>query len=164
MCIRDSAYTLKKRLIENYGEVISYEGKSVYLFPQPEVIAKLTDEDLRPLQFSRSKIKYLKNVAQAIVDGEISKDILSKMTYEDANAKLIEIKGVGNWTADYVLMKCLRLPDAFPISDVGVHNAIKFQLGLEQKPTIEEIEKMAKHWQGWKSYATFYLWHSLLKE
>lgn len=157
------AYTLKKRLIENFGELISYQDKSVYVFPKPEVIAKLTDEDLRPLQFSRSKIKYLTGVAQAIVEGRISKEILSNMAYDDAKAKLIELKGVGNWTADYVLMKCLRFPDAFPISDVGVHNAIKFQLGMENKPSIEEIEKMAAQWQGWKSYATFYLWHSLLK-
>ncbi len=157
------AYTLKRRLIENFGEQISYQDKSVYVFPKPEVIAKLTDEDLRPLQFSRSKIKYLTGVAQAIVEGKISKEILSNMTYDDAKAKLMQLKGVGNWTADYVLMKCLRFSDAFPISDVGVHNAIKFQLGLENKPSIEEIEIMAKQWQGWKSYATFYLWHSLLK-
>lgn len=157
------AYSLKKRLVENFGKVILFEGREFYLFPKAEVIAKLTDEDLRPLQFSRSKIKYLTGVAQAIVEGKISKLKLTKLDYETAKSKLVELKGIGNWSADYVLMKCLRFPDALPISDVGLHNAIKFQLGQKEKPSIEEIEKMAKNWKGWKSYVTFYYWHSLLK-
>jgi len=157
------AYTLKKRLVEHYGKVILFEGRTFYLFPKATIIAQLTEEDLRPHQFSRSKIKYLTGVAQAIVDGKISKEILSKMSYEEAKNKLVELKGIGNWSADYVLMKCLRHPDAFPITDVGLHNAIKFQLGQKEKPSIEAIEKMAVNWKGWKSYVTFYLWHSLLK-
>ena len=156
------AYSLKKRLVEDFGRKIHFEGKDFYLFPTAKVISKLTDDDLRPLQFSRSKIKYLTGVAKAIDEGVISKNILSQLSYDEAKVKLIEHKGVGNWTADYVLMKCLRYPDAFPISDVGIHNAIKKELGLEKKPSIENIEDMAKNWGGWKSYATFYLWHSLL--
>lgn len=156
------AYTLKKRLVESVGQKIYFEGKCFYLFPTAHVIAKLTEDDLRPLQFSRSKIKYLTGVAKAIEAGEISKNMLSKLSYEEAKAKLIEYNGVGNWTADYVLMKCLRCPDAFPISDVGIHNAIKKELNLEKKPSIKSIEEMAESWEGWKAYATFYLWHSLL--
>lgn len=71
------------------------------------------------------------------------------------------IRGVGAWTADYVMMKCLHHPAAFPIADVGLHQAIKRQLGLERKPTIEEIEEMSTNWGGWQAYATFYLWRSL---
>ena len=156
------AYSLKKRLVENFGQKIEFEGKDYFLFPTAKVISKLTEDDLRPHQFSRSKIKYLTGVAKAIDAGEISKTILLQLSYEAAKAKLIEHKGVGNWTADYVLMKCLRCPDAFPITDVGIHNAIKKELNLEQKPSLESIEKMAEKWMGWKSYATFYLWHSLL--
>ena len=156
------AYSLKKRLVENFGQKIEFDGKEFFLFPNANVISKLTEDDLRPHQFSRSKIKYLTGVAKAIDSGEISKEILLKLPYEEAKVKLIEHKGVGNWTADYVLMKCLRCPDAFPITDVGIHNAIKKELNMEQKPSIERIEEMAKNWIGWKSYATFYLWHSFL--
>lgn len=158
------AYTLKKRLVENFGQKIHFKGKDFYLFPSAKIISKLTEDDLRPLQFSRSKIKYLTGVAKAIDAGEVSKTMLLQLSYEEAKVKLIEYKGVGNWTADYVLMKCLRCPDAFPITDVGIHNAIKKELNLEAKPSIESIEEMAENWNGWKSYATFYLWHSLLYE
>ncbi len=158
------AYSLKKRLVENFGRKIHFDGNDFYLFPTAQVISKLTEEDLRPFQFSRSKIKYLTGVAKAIAGGKISKNMLSQLSYDEAKAKLIEHKGVGNWTADYVLMKCLRYPDALPIKDVGIHNAIKKELNLEKKPSIEGIEQMAENWDGWKAYATFYLWHSLLPD
>ncbi|WP_413229458.1 hypothetical protein [Heyndrickxia sporothermodurans] len=59
------------------------------------------------------------------------------------------------------MMKCLNHPSAFPIADVGLHNALKVQLQLERKPTIEEINEFAANWEGWQAYATFYLWRSL---
>lgn len=58
-------------------------------------------------------------------------------------------------------MKCLHQSSAFPIADVGLHNALKVPLGLNRKPTIEEIKEVATNWQGWQAYATFYLWRSL---
>lgn len=81
--------------------------------------------------------------------------------YEAMKKRLMDIRGIGAWTADYVLMKCLQQPTAFPIADVGLHNALKIQLALERKPTIEELKNYAEHWQGWQAYATFYLWRSL---
>ena len=75
--------------------------------------------------------------------------------------RLISIRGVGDWTADYTIMKCFDINDAFPIADVGIHNALKGILGLDKKPTIEEIEKLSVNWSGWEAYATFYLWRSL---
>ena len=79
----------------------------------------------------------------------------------DMYQALIHMRGVGAWTADYVLMKCLHHRAAFPIADVGLHNALKNQLGLERKPNIMEIKEIATHWEGWQAYATFYLWRSL---
>jgi len=157
------AYSLKKRLVENFGESIIFNEKKYFLFPKPEVLANLREEDLRPFQFSRSKAKYLIGVGQHIAEGKINKSILKQLTYEDAKSKLIELKGIGPWSADYVLMKCFRQPTAFPIADVGIHNAIKKQLDWDRKPTISEIEKMIKKWpKHWLGYVTFYLWHSLL--
>lgn len=157
------AYTLKKRLVENFGRKISFDNNDFFLFPSASVMANLTEDDLRPLQFSRSKIKYLTTLANAIHLQDISKAKLSQLSYDDAKKQLIAYKGIGNWTADYVLMKCLRMPNAFPITDVGIHNAIKAALKLKEKPSLERVEAMSKNWENWKAYATFYLWHSLLK-
>ena len=81
--------------------------------------------------------------------------------FKEAEKMLVKIRGIGPWTANYVLMRCLRFPNAFPIADVGLHNAIKHLTGTEEKPTIEEIWKLAAPWTGWESYATFYLWRFL---
>jgi DNA-3-methyladenine glycosylase II len=74
---------------------------------------------------------------------------------------LVNIRGIGPWTANYVLMRCLRFPSAFPIDDVGLQNAIKHPLGRDKKPTKDEIMKFAGNWTNWESYATFYLWRFL---
>ncbi|WP_306009470.1 hypothetical protein [Bacillus sp. MMSF_3328] len=73
----------------------------------------------------------------------------------------MSLKGVGAWTADYVRMKCLLDPAAFPIGDAGFQNALKLQMGLDRKPSIEEVEKAASRWAGWQAYAVFYFWRSL---
>ena len=88
--------------------------------------------------------------------------VLEKNDYNEAKNALVKIRGIGPWTANYVLMRCLGDPSAFPIEDIGLHNAIKLQLNLEQKPTIEEIRKVAAGWTNWQAYATFYLYRSLL--
>ena len=58
-------------------------------------------------------------------------------------------------------MRCLRHPDAFPLADVGLHNALKKVLNRTEKPSMAEIEDWAKNWSGWRAYATFYLWRTL---
>ncbi|WP_026906763.1 DNA-3-methyladenine glycosylase 2 [Paucisalibacillus globulus] len=156
------AYSLKKRLVEQYGESLTYDGQTYWLFPTHEKIAELEIEDLKRLQFSTRKAEYVIGVAEALTSGQFSKEtLLDLKEYHYVHQALLSIRGVGAWTADYVMMKCLHYPDAFPIADVGLHNALKQQLGLERKPTIEEIEKIAVNWKGWEAYTTFYLWRSL---
>jgi DNA-3-methyladenine glycosylase II len=73
----------------------------------------------------------------------------------------MKIKGVGNWTANYALMKTFHYPDAFPLEDAGLHNAIRNLKKLEHKPTLAEVQKIFKKYKGWEAYATLYLWKSL---
>ncbi len=156
------AYTLKKRFVEQFGESLSHGEQTYWLYPSAERIATLAVEDLRPLQYTGRKAEYIIDLAKTVASGELTKEKLLKMpTPLDMYQALIHMRGVGAWTADYVLMKCLHHRAAFPIADVGLHNALKNQLGLERKPTIMEIKEIAAHWEGWQAYATFYLWRSL---
>lgn len=156
------AYTLKKRLVEHFGDSVTFEGESHWLFPTAEKIATIQVEDLRKLQFTQRKAEYIIDIAKSIANGQLTKEMLrQKKDYEDMKKSLMAIRGIGAWTADYVLMKSYQELSAFPIADVGLHNALKMQLGLERKPTIEEINHHSQHWQGWQAYATFYLWRSL---
>lgn len=156
------AYTLKRRLVESFGRRIECAGETYWLFPTPDVIAGLTVADLDGLRMTTKKCEYLIGVAQLIVEGKLSKELLwDGGDYQQAEKRLTSIHGIGPWTANYVLMRCLRMPSAFPIDDVGLHNAIKFLLGKEKKPTKAEIRELSKAWTNWESYATFYLWRFL---
>ena len=156
------AYSLKKRLVHNFGEKIIFDNENFYSLPTPERLASLNLEDFQPLQFSKSKAKYILNVSREFAEGNLSQEILKKLTFEEVKEKLVKIKGVGNWTANYSMMKSLKNYDAFPVEDVGLHNAVKTQYGLAAKPTIKELNQMAEKWKDWRGYATFYFWHSLL--
>lgn len=155
------AYTLKQRFVEKFGEAVCWNGNTYHLFPSPEKVATLTDEDLLPLQFSRQKSKYTTGIAQAFAEGSISKHQLKDLALAEAKEKLMTIKGIGNWTANYALMKTFRYPDAFPLEDAGLHNALKNQLGLDKKPSLDHVKKIFKKYAGWEAYATLYLWKSL---
>ncbi|PGM93020.1 DNA-3-methyladenine glycosylase family protein [Bacillus cereus] len=156
------AYTLKRRLVENFGNYVEWNDRKHWIFPSPEVIANLSVEDLTLLKMTTRKCEYLIDIAQLITEGKLSKEsLLEIQDVRLAEKQLTSIRGIGPWTAHYVLMRCLRFPSAFPIDDVGLHNAIKFITGSEKKPTKNEIKEFAANWTSWESYATFYLWRVL---
>jgi DNA-3-methyladenine glycosylase II len=155
------AYTLKQKFVERYGEAITLKEEPYYLFPTAAVVAQLAEAQLLALQFSRQKAAYTINIAKAFAAGFVSKEKLVGLSLKEAKDLLMEIKGIGNWTANYALMKTFRHADAFPLEDAGIHNAIKNLKKLTKKPSLEEVKKVYKKYKGWEAYATLYLWKSL---
>ncbi|MGG1661606.1 DNA-3-methyladenine glycosylase family protein [Brevibacillus sp. NRS-1366] len=156
------AYTMKKRFTEQFGEKLTFADKRYWLYPTFQTVASLQVDDLRELQFTTRKAEYVIGVAKAMATGELKKEkLLDMRESQQMHQALTAIRGVGAWTADYVMMKCLQQKSAFPIADVGLHNALKIQLGLKEKPSQAQIRQMAVKWEGWEAYATFYLWRSL---
>ena len=155
------AYTIKQRFVENFGEKLFWNDQNYFLFPTPQRVISLGDDDLLPLQFSRQKSKYTVNIAEAFASGDISKEKLRGLPLLEAKEILMKIKGVGNWTANYALMKSFRYPDAFPLEDAGIHNAIKNLKRMKKKPTLDQVKRIFKKYKGWEAYATLYLWKSL---
>ena len=155
------AYTLKQKFVERYGEALTLKEETYYLFPAPAVVAQLTEAQLLALQFSRQKAAYTINIAKAFAEGVVSKEMLVGLSLKEAKDHLMEIKGIGNWTANYALMKTFRHADAFPLEDAGIHNAIRNLKKLTKKPSLEEVKKVYKKYKGWEAYATLYLWKSL---
>lgn len=155
------AYTLKQRLIQAFGYVLEEGGYTYYLYPHPAVIATLQPEDLTVMQFSRSKAAALIRVAKLMAAGELTADIIKQLPYEQARETLVAIKGIGNWSANYVLMKFAQHPQALPLEDAGLHNALKSRLNLPAKPALNEVKELTDHWKNHAAYATFYCWRSL---
>lgn len=155
------AYTLKQRFVEHFGTRIDFADKTWFLFPEPKVVASLKDSDLLPLQFSRQKSDYIIGLGKAFAEGVITRERIGSLPFEEAKTELMKIRGIGNWTANYVLMKTFRYPNAFPLEDAGLHNAIRNNWKMDRKPTLEEVRKIFQKYTGWEAYATLYLWKSL---
>ena len=155
------AYSLKRQFVESFGDSIEWNGKKYWVFPPYERIAQLEPTDLAAIKMTVKKSEYIIGIARLMANGELSKEQLKKMDFKEAEKSLIKIRGIGPWTANYVLMRCLRFQTAFPIDDVGLINSIKTLRNMNQKPMKEEILALSIPWKNWESYATFYLWRVL---
>ncbi|MFJ6211131.1 DNA glycosylase [Lysinibacillus sp. NPDC092081] len=155
------AYSLKRQFVEGFGDSIEWNGKKYWVFPSYERIARLTPNDLADIKMTVKKSEYIIGIAKLMASGELSREKLMKMNFKDAEKNLIKIRGIGPWTANYVLMRCLRFQTAFPIDDVGLINSIKILRNMDRKPRKDEILEISSPWKNWESYATFYLWRVL---
>lgn len=156
------AYKCKRALVEKYSYKETYQGKDYYLFPEPAILANVTVEELRTIQFSRQKSEYIIGIAKLFADNKISKANILALKEEQAIEKeLIKIRGVGAWTANYAMMKCLKCPNALTYGDVGLYNALHAIKGFPKRPTKEQLDDFFAPFEGWKAYLVLYLWRSL---
>jgi DNA-3-methyladenine glycosylase II len=155
------AYKLKRVLVERYGERLALGGREYFLFPDPERLASIEPEELRPRQFSGQKSRYIVDLARAVAGGQLDLESFAKLPAEEARAALVELRGVGRWTAEYVLMRGLAFRDELPAADVGLQVAAGRLYGLAVRPTEPELRTLAEPWAGWRTYYAFYLWFTL---
>ncbi|OEK04108.1 DNA-3-methyladenine glycosylase family protein [Roseivirga misakiensis] len=156
------AFKLKRRLVEAYGESIVFKGHKLYHFPSPKALVNLDEEYLKTQQFSRGKVKYIKNVAESFLKDGLSKSTLLKIPeFGERQMLLTNIKGIGVWSANYALMKTLHQPEAIPFGDTGLTQSL-FNFGLiPDRKDEAAIIKFFKEMRGWEAYTVFYLWRSL---
>lgn len=150
------ATTLTTRLIKTLSEPANVElPRDLHgLFPLPEKVAKA---DLEALGFTKSRADTLKRFSAAYHAGDLEFDNLAGLP--EKLAKLIEIKGIGDWTANYIAMRALRETDAFPAADLGLLKAYGMVSG--QDVSAKELAAKSEAWRPWRAYAAMYLWQSL---
>jgi AraC family transcriptional regulator of adaptative response / DNA-3-methyladenine glycosylase II len=142
------ATTLAGRLARTLGQPFSAPGGLTHIFPPPDVLA---DANLDGLGLTKARSETIRALARAACDGRIGFEGVASS--EDFMARMCEIPGIGKWTAQYVAMRALGEPDAFPSGDLGLLRA----LALESPG---ELERRAEAWRPWRSYASMYLWTS----
>ena len=148
----ESARSVLNKLMQAIGPV------------NPEGFLALDDAALRAMGFSRQKAMYVRGLAHAIQTGEIDPDALAYLTNADVRKRLMEIKGIGTWTADTYLLFSLRRPDAWPSGDLALAKAIQEVRGLARKPDWEDVDSIAGDWRPWRAVAARILWHHYLCE
>ena len=130
----------------------------------PEELLKIPENRLREAGISFQKIKYLKDLSEKTVKEEIRLHELKHKQNEDVVAELIKIKGIGQWSAEMFLMFSLGREDVFSFGDLGLQNAIQKLYKLRSKPTEKQMERLAKKWSPYRTYAAMILWRSLDNE
>lgn len=139
------ATVLAGRIARAFGEPFS-AGSLTHTFPAPEVLG---DAELSSIGLPKARAATIRALARAVRDGQINFEGI--IDIDQFLNRLCEIPGIGNWTAQYIAMRALREPDAFPSSDLGLLRAL--DLG-----TARELERRAEAWRPWRAYAAMYLW------
>jgi AraC family transcriptional regulator of adaptative response / DNA-3-methyladenine glycosylase II len=142
------ATTLAGRLVKDFGCVFPGIGDVNHLFPTPETLA---DADLTGIGLTGARRETIRSLSRAVCDGWINFEGIVES--ESFLERLKEIPGIGSWTAQYIAMRALGEPDAFPAGDAALLSA----LNLENSAGLES---RAEGWRPWRSYATMYLWTS----
>jgi AraC family transcriptional regulator of adaptative response / DNA-3-methyladenine glycosylase II len=141
------ASTLAGRLANTFGEPFHAAGGITHIFPAPPVLA---DANFAGIGLPRARAETIRALARAVCDGQISfEGIVDSADFLD---RLCEIPGIGQWTAQYIAMRALQEPDAFPSSDLGLLRALNLQ-------TPRELERRAEAWRPWRAYAAVQLWN-----
>lgn len=129
--------------------------------PTPELVMKASDETLRSVGLSRQKIGYLRDLSSKVLSDELPLHEVESMDDDDLIAHLVQVKGIGRWTAQMFLMFRLGRRDVLPELDLGIQNAIRRAYRKRKRPTPKDVQKIGAKWRPHASVACWYLWRSL---
>jgi AraC family transcriptional regulator of adaptative response / DNA-3-methyladenine glycosylase II len=141
------ATALAGRIVKAFGQPFAAANNLTHLFPLPEVLA---DANLASVGMPGARAETIRGLARVVCNGRIRFDGVT-----DCDAfltRLCEIPGIGKWTAQYVAMRALGEPDAFPSSDLGLLRALSLN-------STRDLERRAEAWRPWRAYAAVYLWN-----
>jgi AraC family transcriptional regulator of adaptative response / DNA-3-methyladenine glycosylase II len=141
------------RLVALYGRPLEEPaGAITHIFPTPAAVAEVDSLEVR---MPRVRANALRALAGAVLDGEL--DLRAGADREAARSALLELPGIGPWTASYVCMRALGDSDAFPPGDAAVRRALE-RLGEDGRPAA--AQRLAERWRPWRSYALMHLWRA----
>lgn len=130
-------------------------------FPDPKQLATSEVEQLRAAGLSRNKALAVIDLAAKTIDGTIpATDELTALPDEEIIQRLIQVRGVGKWTAEMYLMFTLQRPDILPLDDIGIQNGVRSAYQMDQRPTKQQLTKLGQTWSPWRTIASWYLWRA----
>jgi DNA-3-methyladenine glycosylase II len=130
----------------------------------PENVLNMSEIDVKKIGLTRQKTIYCRQLAQALLSGTLNLETLKTMSDDAAREKLMQVKGIGTWSADVYLLMVLRRPDILPKGDIALYTAAKEIKKLNQRPNYEEFRQMAEAWRPLRAAAARILWHHYLCE
>jgi len=129
--------------------------------PTPKQIVKISFEKMRSAGVSGQKISYLKDLSEKFIDRTIKPEQFPRMANEEIRQHLMQVKGIGRWTADMFLMFTLHRPDVLPTGDLGIQKGMQKIYNLKTLPNPARMEKIVKPLRPYATVACWYLWRAI---
>ena len=129
--------------------------------PTPEKVLKVSEEEFRTIGMSYAKARYVRNLAESVLKGEVSLKRLPKMEDGEVVAELTKVKGIGRWTAEMFLIFTLGREDVFSFGDLGLRRGLEKVYGKNRIRSQKSAEKITSRWAPYRSYGSLALWHVL---
>lgn len=157
------ASIMSQQLSTKVADIIYKRFLALYGKKEPTVqqILDTSFETLRAIGMSNAKTNYVQNVCRFFIEQGLNDQHLYKMSSEEVQQKLIQIKGVGKWTTEMILMFALQHEDVFPVDDLGIQQAMikLYKLDVSSKKLLQEqMYKVAEKWRPYRTYACVHLW------
>jgi DNA-3-methyladenine glycosylase II len=127
----------------------------------PEGILLKKPTELRACGLSDRKTEYIVDLARRFAEGLVHPYRWDEMSDEEVIADLVQVRGIGRWTAEMFLIFNLLRPDVFPLDDLGLQKAIRVSYFRKRPVSVSRMRKLGESWRPWRSVATWYLWRSL---
>ncbi len=154
------ATTTRSRLVHRFGSEVEFGGRRLWAFPSPGELASADPQELRDLQLNWAKAHAIVGIARAAADGAL--DGLAARPAEEVVTRLTALRGVGPWTADWFLARCLGRPDAVAAGDLGVRKAVgTIYLGVDRPASETEVRTVTDPWADAANWAVHLLLEAL---
>ena len=152
---------IRSLLVENYGVRATIADREWYAFPRAESLAIAEVADLRQLKLSYRKAEYIQGIAQGAVDSGDNFASTHDLEDDEVVKRMVAIRGVGQWTAQWVLVRALARPDGFPVGDLALRRTVSSLYFDGKEIDDAQLLEFSQRWTPWRSYATSYLFAAL---
>ncbi|HXR50057.1 MAG TPA: AlkA N-terminal domain-containing protein [Verrucomicrobiae bacterium] len=155
---------LINRLADSFGKPIVDGEMTLHAFPEPQDIVVVDESSLKQLGFSYQKVRAISSLAYAIANNDVDLKALSAASNDQVMAVLQSLRGIGRWSAEYVLLRGLGRINVFPGDDIGGQNNLQRLLGLDMRPSYEELRRLTSKWNPYAGLIYFHLLLGKLRE
>ncbi len=155
------ARMLRTTLIETYGTSATIDGRECFVFPSPETLANAGVEALRSIKFSQRKAEYVTDISAMVASGHLDLDALRDKPTDVVVESLTAVRGVGPWTAHWLMIRALGHTDGFPYGDIALRKAMAMLVNGGSPMSADEILDYSKRWSPYRSYVTVYLFAAM---
>ena len=155
------ARIIRTLLIETFGPSAPFDGQIYYAFPRPESIWASSPAELHTMKLTQRKSEYVHGLAGSILDTSVGLEDLDELSDGEIVDKLVSLRGVGIWTAQWVLIRAVGRPDALPLGDLALRRIVSRLFTGGEDVTDAQVEGIAQRWSPYRTFATVYLFSAL---